>query len=118
MSKQRLIDANALDRRIYNKIPVAVFGSRKKMEAVREIIGQEPTALEWISVKDKLPQMGDLVVIVDDLGFVRVASFADGRLFNEKEPWFYVDGEYEPCVVYWMMIPEIPEMQENADADN
>jgi hypothetical protein len=41
--KQRLIDANALDKRIYNDIPISVFGSIKKMAAVREIIAEQPT---------------------------------------------------------------------------
>ena len=39
----RYIDADALDKRIYNDIPISVFGSIKKMAAVREIISQQPT---------------------------------------------------------------------------
>ena len=39
----RYIDADALDKRIYNDIPISVFGSIKKMAAVREIIAEQPT---------------------------------------------------------------------------
>lgn len=39
----RLIDADALDARIYNDIPIRVFGSVAKMANMREIISQAPT---------------------------------------------------------------------------
>lgn len=39
----RLIDADALDRKVYNDIPIKVFGSIKKMAAVRQLIEDAPT---------------------------------------------------------------------------
>lgn len=50
----RLIDADALDKRIYNDIPIKVFGSIKNMAAVRQIIEEAPTvdAVPVVRCKD------------------------------------------------------------------
>lgn len=52
----RLIDADELDRRIYNDIPIKVFGTVKRMSAMREIVEEAPTvdAVEVIRCKDCL----------------------------------------------------------------
>lgn len=39
----RLIDADALDKHIYNDVPVSRFGSIRRMAAVRELIEEAPT---------------------------------------------------------------------------
>ena len=39
----RLVDADAMDKRVYNDIQISVFGSVKKMAAVRQIIEDAPT---------------------------------------------------------------------------
>lgn len=39
----RTIDADALDAKIYNEIPIKVFGTIQRMAAIREIIAQMPT---------------------------------------------------------------------------
>lgn len=39
----RLIDAEALDARIYNEIPIKIFGTVARMANMREIISQAPT---------------------------------------------------------------------------
>ena len=39
----RLIDADALDKHIYNDVPVSRFGSTRRMAAVRELIEEAPT---------------------------------------------------------------------------
>ena len=39
----RPIDADALDKKIYNDVPISVFGSVKKMAAVRQLIEDAPT---------------------------------------------------------------------------
>lgn len=39
----RLIDADALDRKVYNDIPISTFGSIKKMALIRQIIEDVPT---------------------------------------------------------------------------
>lgn len=39
----RIIDADALDERIYNDVPISTFGSIRRMAAVRELIEEAPT---------------------------------------------------------------------------
>jgi hypothetical protein len=39
----RLIDADALDKRIYEEIPIKEFGTVKRMARMREIVGKAPT---------------------------------------------------------------------------
>ena len=41
--RMRTIDADALDAKIYNEIPIKVFGTIQRMAAIREIIAQMPT---------------------------------------------------------------------------
>lgn len=78
-------------------------------DVIEELISRVP---KWISVKERLPQKGEVVIIVDENGYFSVAEMAVGRLFNEQSPWFYVNGEYEPCVEYWMPLPMPPKMEE------
>ena len=86
----RLVDADSLDKRIYNDIPISVFGSIKKMAAVREIIAEQPTVdavdvvrcadckwCRWIYRKEK-----SLDTLVCDR-FDR----------DVKYDWFCADGE-------------------------
>ena len=40
---KKLVDADALDKHVYNDIPISVFGSVKKMASVRQIIEDVPT---------------------------------------------------------------------------
>ena len=83
-------------------------------DAIEELISRVP---KWISVKEKLPDNGEIVAIIDDVGYIHIADFGVGKLFNEQEPWFYVDGEYEPCVMFWLRLPEPPVEKENNDAE-
>ena len=46
----RLIDADALDKVVYEQTPIKVFGTVRRMAAVREIIANAPT-IEAESVK-------------------------------------------------------------------
>jgi len=39
----RIIDADALDKRIYNDVPISTFGSVRRMAAFRELIEEAPT---------------------------------------------------------------------------
>lgn len=39
----RPIDADVLDKKVYNDVPIRVFGSTKKMAAVRQLIEEAPT---------------------------------------------------------------------------
>ena len=100
----RLIDADALDKRIYNDVPISTFGSMRRMAAVRELIEEAPTvepASPWRRVEDELPKSGEMVIIYD-------GAFGFGR--HEKGAWEWVDTfESGPAeVTHWMPLPEPP----------
>lgn len=78
----RYIDADALDKRIYNDIPISVFGSIKKMAAVREIIAEQPTV-------DAVP-----VVRCKDCTFHNEINCPQYYRRNElPDDWFCAGGE-------------------------
>lgn len=69
---------------------------------LEEVIDGQPTIepkQEWISVKDRLPENGKSVLVYWDDGF------EIGR---------YVGGEVGDCV-YWMPLPEPPEMNKEEE---
>lgn len=61
--------------------------------------------MEWISVKDRLPDnAGDVLCLFigwDDMIFHGVA-------FHEEDGWYDSDGESVNNVIYWMPLPEPP----------
>lgn len=64
MKNIRLIDATHLDKRIYNDIPMSVFGNIKKMAAMREIVEEEPTVEAvplswWRDLKETITELRD-----------------------------------------------------------
>ena len=42
----RLIDADALDHRIYYDTPLALFGTIKRMASIRDMVADAPTIIE------------------------------------------------------------------------
>lgn len=74
---------------------------------VPAVLDTTSDASAWISVKDALPEKGVDVVIVDEAGDLDIDS-----LSRTDGAWFYT----EP--LYWMPIPEIPELQDNGEEDS
>lgn len=62
----------------------------------------------WISVKDRLPEKGVLVLVFAKAKYTAVEAICIDRLEEgEKRPvWFYTHGWYE--VTHWMPLPEPP----------
>ena len=58
----RLIDADALDKHIYNDVPVSRFGSIRRMAAVRELIEEAPTIDSIYGYK-----IDDLILVAETL---------------------------------------------------
>ena len=58
----RLIDADALDKHIYNDVPVSRFGSIRRMAAVRELIEEAPTIESIYGYK-----IEDLILVAETL---------------------------------------------------
>lgn len=63
--------------------------------------------MEWISVKDKLPDSGDQVLV--SVLRKRSPNRTFIGLFVSDPERFYVMGRYEKDVEYWMPLPEPPE---------
>ena len=117
----RLIDADALDKRIYNDIPISFFGSVKRMAAIRTMVEEEPTVTPepgWISVEDRLPE-DDLppdtdrvaikVLTVTKHGtrrFVRELTRQRWEWHGVMQPWSWSKDAIG--VTHWMPLPEPP----------
>lgn len=72
--------------------------------------------IEWVSVKDKLPEYGAEVIVVLNYKRRRVACFSyrgkcddTGRLLWR---WHNSDDESTLTVTHWMPLPEPPKEEE------
>ena len=61
--------------------------------------------MEWISVKDKLPEKRKRVLASD--GELVVVAWI-GKVLNMWEGWQCIDNEYFGDVTHWMPLPEPP----------
>ena len=114
----RLIDADALEelfREVIGNIAKRPEIGKDLEHMVRasamavQMIQDAPTIGDWISVKDRLPEDGQDVLVWDDGGF----AYIDERLCGT---WKY-GGNYG--VTHWMPLPEPPKevSGDAADAD-
>ncbi len=103
----RLIDADALKEdltRFYDNEVTA-----------RDLIDEQPTVGEWISVQDRLPEHGATVLTYSPRGRMRVAqayipSTILGSYYDPKECWWNLGGNAGKFVkvTHWMPLPEPP----------
>ena len=69
---------------------------------------KEIEAAEWVSVEERLPNVGETVLIVDKFGRVDIATYTkSGR-------WSLPYGELEGWVYAWIEIPKPPRMSTKA----
>ena len=59
------------------------------------------TVQEWISVKDRLPEKDEIVIICTDDNFIYA-----GELVGDT--WFLDNDSWTATVTYWMPIPQPP----------
>lgn len=83
----RLIDADKLDKRIYEEIPIKEFGTIKRMARMREIIAEAPTVDPWepqarLMRAEEVQQLKDKTVIC-----------VEQLISNEDEEHEYVTGK-------------------------
>lgn len=110
----RLIDADALDKRIYNDVPISTFGSIRRMAAVRELIEEAPTveaAPRWHRVEDELPKYGQDVLAArlygDDVdGWAYEIIIA--HICNVRDSVYWNATN----VTHWMHLPEPPKEEQ------
>lgn len=107
----RLIDADNLDKRIYEEIPLKEFGTVKRMARMREIIAEEPTVGGWISVKERLPDHSCTVLTYHDHGGMQILDYSKKhKLFNcyDWDKKAELDKHKIESVTHWMPAPEPP----------
>ena len=64
---------------------------------------------KWIDVKDRLPELGETVLVLDRCGNKMVRTLR--RLSSENEPPLRPDGLIpQKHITHWMPIPNSPEM--------
>ena len=59
------------------------------------------TVQEWISVKDRLPEKDEIVIICTDKNFIYA-----GELIGDT--WFLDNDSWTATVTHWMPLPEPP----------
>lgn len=65
---------------------------------------------EWISVKDRLPELEETVLVLDRCGNKMVRTLR--RLSSEKEPSFRPGGLVpQKHITHWMPLPAPPKME-------
>ena len=95
----RLIDADELKRKI-DTMTIDFVNYKINLEAVYSAIRYAPTVGGWVSVKDRLPEIGKLALVYGSCGEMTVARHITG---NE---WI-VPGMFSR-VTHWMTMPEPP----------
>ena len=94
----RLIDADALDNRV-----LTTTYTGKNMWALNllsEYIKEAPTIGGWISVKDRLPDEGEYVLVWESQGFAYCDKLICG-IWN-------IGANNGAIITHWMPLPEPP----------
>ena len=78
------------------------WGSNTSEEIAENLIGHGVTVQEWISVKDRLPDDDEVVIICTDKNFVYA-----GELIGDT--WFLDNDSWTATVTHWMPLPPAPE---------
>jgi len=80
----------------------------------------------WINVNDRLPTIGDEVLIIDNDSSVGIAFLNKGLKWYEAQTWTFVSGDWghydndtevDNKVTHWQPIPEAPseEVEQRSD---
>ena len=77
------------------------WGSNTSEEITDHLIAHGVTVQEWISVKDRLPEKDEIVIICTDENFIYA-----GELVGDT--WFLNNDSWTATVTHWMPLPEMP----------
>ena len=101
----RRIDADALIGDLHN----CTFLDGDDRSIVYNVIQKQPTVGNWVSVKDRLPEVGEKCLIRDKTD-VTTARLTD----KEHQIWQWEDSDFygRGGITHWMPIPPGPEEDE------
>lgn len=77
----------------------AILAVKSILHSAKSIDGV--TVQEWISVTERLPEVGEVVIICTDKNFVYA-----GELIGDT--WFLDNDSWTATVTHWMPLPEPP----------
>lgn len=100
----RLIDADALIAK-YDAMHVGAPGR------ARNLIVDAPTVNDWISVKDRLPEVGKVVLAFG----TRSATTGMFQGVGARNDLWWWKGHTIKHVSYWMPLPEPPKEDDDAE---
>ncbi len=68
--------------------------------------------MSWISIKDKLPELNQRIIIYED-GFIEICKYKFEPVWGNKKRASFIDEQDEQpseCFpTHWMPLPELPE---------
>ena len=121
----RLIDANALEKAIYEWMPKNqeewLDGDLPPIEnlvvSIMMTIQEQPTIdaePHWIPCSERLPKMKEIVLITNDKGHVRCGQYRGVGFFskNDGRPHWNWKGNTLETVVAWIPLPKPYEVEE------
>lgn len=92
--------------------------TQEEFEEAKEIMGDRITAVGWISVNEKMPSPHNIVLcavksVEDDETYLtqKLGYFCDGMGNWYKEGEGAFKGSIPIDVIYWMPLPEYPELK-------
>ena len=96
----RLIDADALKKRLDDEVPIRPISLTYNKEDVIRAVLDAPTVGSWISVKDRLPEPGRYLCL-DSEKRVVIGSYKDSE---HNKGWFSMNI-FLPPITHWMPLP-------------
>ncbi len=110
----RTIDREALLKELTCDFTGTPFHGNKKVTIgeVRRIIESMPTLTpqnEWVSVEERLPENGQIVLFHQKDGFIYCAEYFAGNAL--MSPGWFIDNDSWDAkeVTHWMSLPEAPD---------
>lgn len=113
----RLIDGDALVYGLTEMIRHNTGEYKYGIVEARIAAMESPTVCGWISVKDRMPEDGRFVLVVNDDGKMMIAKYESEVLRWEYKyiayDWDVWDDEEQGPICYWMALPEPPKAGES-----
>lgn len=84
-----------------------LFGKIEQLQKERDAV-----VAEWISVKDRLPEVGQKVLACGVRHGMEVQQFHKAWFLNDGSCWWDWKHNSAKAITHWMSLPEPPEVEE------